>query len=956
MRTDDRGRWPLYQSYLTGTNAAYLDSLYETYENDPQAVATDWRQSFDTLRYESVTTNRDSLPNGNVYAYHDEQWGTAEARKQSAVLRLINAYRSRGHLIARNDPLQLAITNPLEDFDLGFQGLSSEDLDTLFDTGSLSVRQKMTLREIIDFCDTVYCGPIGIEYMHISRMEEKRWLQARLETMPVRPLESAEVRCEMLKQLSAAEGLERYLHSRYVGQKRFSLEGGETLIPLLSELIQRAGANGVREIVIGMSHRGRLNVLANILGKSPAELFDEFEGRYTSASGNTDTGDVKYHQGFSSDVDTPGGVVHLALAFNPSHLEIIGPVVEGSVRARQERYIAASFETMDRRRDEGKQRVIPVLIHGDAAFAGQGVVMETLNMSSTRGFSTGGSIHVIVNNQIGFTTSNPLDARSTLYCTEVAKMVQAPILHINGDDPDAVLFAVRLAYDFRTTFDKDVVIDLIGYRRLGHNEADEPSVTQPTMYARIDKLATVREQYAERLTADDIIDRTQSEQMMLDYRAALDAGKIVADHVTTDNGPLDGVDWSPYLNSHWTDASDTRVSSAHISRLNTQLQETPPGFTIHPRIAKLFDDRNGMATGTQPIDWGFAETIAYASLIEDGYSVRLSGQDSGRGTFSHRHAVIKNVNARESLVPLRSIGADPNQFLVINSLLSEEAVLAFEYGYATTEPRALVIWEAQFGDFANGAQVVIDQFISSGESKWGRLCGLTLFLPHGYEGQGPEHSSARLERYLQLCAEQNIQVCVPTTPAQFFHVLRRQMIRPLRRPLILMTPKSLLRHKLSVSSLSDLTSGEFEAVINDQQDLDPVNVERVVLSSGKVHFDLFKAQQALPSETTALLRVEQLHPFPLAQLRDMLSNYANAHTVVWCQEEPRNQGSWYQIRHHLQNCLSANQTLVYAGRESAAAPAVGFYRLHVKQQDTLVEQALGTGPGQATTPQRKPSH
>ena len=585
MRTDDRGRWPLYQSYLTGTNAAYLDSLYKSYKDNPKAVAPDWRQSFDTLRSVSTATGREDSPSDNDYTYHNEQWGTTEARKQSAVLRLINAYRSRGHLIARNDPLQLEVHNPPDDFDLGFQGLSSEDVDTLFDTGSLSVRQKMTLREIIDFCDAVYCGPIGIEYMHISRMEEKRWLQARLETMPVRPPETPEVRCEILKQLSAAEGLERYLHTRYVGQKRFSLEGGETLIPLLSELIQRAGANGVREVVIGMSHRGRLNVLANILGKSPAELFDEFEGRYTSASGNTDTGDVKYHQGFSSDVETSGGSVHLALAFNPSHLEIIGPVVEGSVRARQERYIAASTETMDRRRDEGKQRVLPVLIHGDAAFAGQGVVMETLNMSSTRGFSTGGSIHVIVNNQIGFTTSNPLDARSTLYCTEVAKMVQAPILHVNGDDPDAVLFAVRLAYDFRTTFDKDVVIDLIGYRRLGHNEADEPSVTQPTMYARIDKLATVREQYADRLMADGIIDGTKSEQMMTDYRAALDAGKIVATHVRAGNNALDGVDWSPYLDSHWSDASDTRVSSARISHLNAQLQKTPPGFSIHPRIA-----------------------------------------------------------------------------------------------------------------------------------------------------------------------------------------------------------------------------------------------------------------------------------------------------------------------------------------------------------------------------------
>jgi 2-oxoglutarate dehydrogenase E1 component len=940
MRTDDGSRWPLYLSYLTTANAAYLDSLFETYEVDPGSVTADWRASFDSLPTKPLQRHSPEQRIGNGYSYDNESWGTEEARKQSAVLRLINAYRSRGHLIAQNDPLQLRVIERAEDFDLNFQGLSPSDLDTVFDTGSLFARKAMTLSEIIDFCELVYCGPVGIEYMHISRMEEKRWLQARLETIPVRPVAEDQTRSTMLRQLTAAEGLERYLHTRYVGQKRFSLEGGETLIPLLSELVQRAGDNNIKEVVIGMTHRGRLNVLVNLLGKSPAEIFDEFEGRYTSASGNTDTGDVKYHQGFSSDIQTPGGLVHLALAFNPSHLEIIGPVVEGSVRARQERYRPPNIDTAERSGEDGKGRILPVLIHGDAAFAGQGVVMETLNMSNTRGFSTGGSIHVIVNNQIGFTTSNPLDARSTLYCTEVAKMVQAPILHVNGDDPDAVLFAVRLAFDFRTTFNKDVVIDLVGYRRLGHNEADEPSITQPMMYERITSLPTVRQQYIDRLIADQVIQQSDADQMAVELRTMLDAGLIVADHISATGASSTGLDWTRYLNSHWTDIVDTTVAIDRIQAFNRQLQALPSGFVVHPRIEKLFHDRDRMVAGDLPVDWGFAETMAYASLIDEGFSVRLSGQDSGRGTFSHRHAVIKNIRARESFVPLRSVGPDPNQFLVINSLLSEEAVLAFEYGYSTTEPGALVIWEAQFGDFANGAQVVIDQFISSGEAKWGRLCGLTLFLPHGYEGQGPEHSSARLERYLQLCAEQNIQVCVPTTPAQFFHVLRRQMIRPLRRPLILMTPKSLLRHKQSASSLSDLSTGEFQAVIDDNDCPEKKNVKRVVLSSGKVYFDLLKVRQTMSARTAALVRVEQLHPFPLAQLQDTLSRYPNARSVVWCQEEPRNQGAWYQIRHHLRSCLSDEQVLIYSGRASAAAPAVGFYQLHVDQQSALVNDAL----------------
>ena len=546
-----------------------------------------------------------------------------------------------------------------------------------------------------------------------------------------------------------------------------------------------------------MAHRGRLNVLVNILGKSPEDLFSEFEGKIKTTGNEINTGDVKYHQGFSADVDTPGGVVHVALSFNPSHLEIINPVVEGSVRARQ-----------DRRKDEDKNRVLPVLIHGDAAFAGQGVVMETLNMSNTRGFSTGGTIHVIVNNQIGFTTRNPLDARSTPYCTEIAKMVQAPIFHVNGDDPEAVMYAVELAHRYRMHFHKDVVIDIICYRRLGHNEADEPAITQPSMYRVIRALPTTRERYANKLIAEGTSPRPRESQEA-DYRNALDEGRVVYPPAYDADKSRFLVDWTPYLGAKWTDPAETAINRETIVRLNERLVTLPEGFEPHRRVKRLLEDRTRMAQGEIAMDWGFAETMAYASLIEDGYSVRLSGQDSGRGTFSHRHAVLKNQARRQPYVPLRSISDDPSKFLVIDSLLSEEAVLGFEYGYATTEPRTLTIWEAQFGDFANGAQVVIDQFISSGEAKWQRLCGLTLFLPHGMEGQGPEHSSARLERFLQLCGDNNMQVCVPTSPAQFFHLLRRQMIRPLRRPLVVMTPKSLLRHRHSVSFSQRCDAGAF---------------------------------------------------------------------------------------------------------------------------------------------------
>ncbi|MBT8098588.1 MAG: 2-oxoglutarate dehydrogenase E1 component, partial [Gammaproteobacteria bacterium] len=694
-------------------------------------------------------------------------------------------------------------------------------------------------------------------------------------------------------------------------------------------LIQQGGKVGIRELVIGMAHRGRINVLVNVLGKSPEELFDEFEGNVDPAD-MKGSGDVKYHKGFSADMKTPGGNVHIALAFNPSHLEIVNPVVEGSVRARQQR-----------RGDLERQEVMPVLIHGDAAFSGQGVVPETFQMSQTNGFRTGGTIHIVVNNQIGFTTSRPSDARSTPYCSDVAKMIEAPVFHVNGDDPEAAIFVTRLALEYRQKFKKDVVIDLVCYRRHGHNEADEPSATQPVMYSHIRKHATTRAIYAERLVAAGVVGPADVARLQDDYRDRLDRGEPVPKSALGMIGNEFTVDWSPYLNSAWDETVDTSISPAKVAELAARVTDVPPGYVLHGRVQRIISERERMAAAETDMDWGFAETMAYASLIDDGYDCRVTGQDSGRGTFFHRHAVLHNQANRQEYTPLETVSDRPGAFRVIDSLLSEEAVMAFEYGYATTEPGTLVVWEGQFGDFANGAQVVIDQFISSGEAKWGRLCGLTLFLPHGYEGQGPEHSSARLERFLQLCAEHNMQICVPSTPAQMFHMIRRQMLRPFRKPLIVMTPKSLLRHKFSVSPLSTLSDGGFELIIPDQSAIDNNGVKRIVFCSGKVYFDLSEGRQVHNVADTALIRIEQLYPFPIPEFAAAIAAYPNAGEIVWCQEEPQNQGAWYQVRHRLQEPLADNQQLFYAGRPSAAAPASGVFKLHVQQQQALVEAALG---------------
>jgi len=944
---DTRPAAPSMQAYqassaLGGANATWLEMQYEQFLSDPDSVGTEWRDYFQTLPM--VAENAREIAHSDVRERFRQlvgrSGGGAPAAdggavpnspaelKQIFVTQLINAYRVRGHQLAATDPLGKRTDAAVREVRLNENGLSDADLDTVFPTPSLEGIENAPLKDIIAHLEKCYCGSIGYEFMYIDYTPQKEWLQQRIESVASAPTLSEESRRWILERVTAAESMERHLGSRYVGQKRFSLEGAESLIVIMSELVRRAGAAGVRDMVIGMAHRGRLNVLVNILGKNPADLFEEFEGKRNDT---LSSGDVKYHQGFSSDIETPQGHMHLSMAFNPSHLEIVSPVVEGSVRSRQDRY-----------GDKQGQQVIPIAIHGDAAFAGQGVVMETFNMSDSRGFSTKGTVHIIINNQIGFTTSNAGDARSTLYATDVAKMINAPIFHVNGDDPEAVLFVTQVALDFRMAFKKDVVIDMVCYRRHGHNETDEPSVTQPIMYQSIKATPTTRKLYADRLVAEGMLESAEPDAMVDTYRAALDAGETVAPDVLEGQAeaPELQIDWSRYTETDWRVPYESKVPLATLKSLADKLNDMPDGLALHSRVNKIVQDRRKMAAGALPLDWGFAETMGYATLLNEGYDVRLSGQDSGRGTFAHRHAVLHNQNQRGAHVPLREV-ADAN-FLVIDSVLSEEAVLAFEYGYATADPNTLVLWEAQFGDFANGAQVVIDQFISSGETKWGRLCGLTLLLPHGYEGQGPEHSSARLERFLQLCAEDNMSVLMPSTPAQCYHMLRRQMLRPMRRPMIVLSPKSLLRHRLATSTLEELADGHFQPVIDEIDSIITDEVERVVFCAGKVYYDLLEARREAELTNVALVRLEQLYPFPYDAMNDVVARYPNAVSIVWCQEEPRNQGAWRSNRHRIERVLPESvKDVEFCGRAPSASPASGYMSQHLREQKQLVQEALG---------------
>jgi len=933
----------LYQtSHLYGGNASYIEAWYETWLEDPNKVPQQWRQYFESMPvaeepetgHIEVEERFRNLPLGTMgYPATGTEFTD---RKQASVSRLINSYRIRGHEVAKLDPLGRPHHAPVADLKLDFHDLNESDLDHEFDTGSLAVASpRMKLRDIIELCERVYCKSIGTEYMHMVDTAKRDWMRAKLEGSQGFYSVNDEDRLRILQMLTAAEGLEKYLHTRYVGQKRFSLEGGDSLIPLLHETILYAGQHDVEEVVIGMAHRGRLNVLVNILGKSPSILFDEFEGNHGSNDPDR-PGDVKYHLGFASDIRTPGGEVHMALAFNPSHLEIVSPVVVGSARAR-----------LVRRRDITLDTVMPILIHGDAAFSGQGVVMELFQMSETRGFAVGGTMHIIINNQIGFTTSNKLDTRSTLYCTAIAKMVHAPIFHVNADDPEAVHHVMKIACDFRQEFNRDVVIDLICYRKHGHNEADEPAATQPMMYKIIRGLQTTRQKYADDLVKRGVIEPDYPQILMDEYRRKLDDGEQVADVESHPRSNKHAAKWQNFDHGGGYHGSgiETGVDADEIRHLGEQMTQLPDGFVLHPRVKKIIDDRKQMAAGKMRLDWGFCETLAYATLIRTGTGLRLVGQDSGRGTFFHRHAVLHNQVDGSVYTPLEQI--DPQiDVHIIDSLLSEEAVMGFEYGYATAAPETLVIWEAQFGDFANGAQVVIDQFLSSGEAKWGRLCGLTLFLPHGYEGQGPEHSSARLERFMQLCSNDNIQVCIPTTPAQMFHLIRRQIKMSTRKPLIVMTPKSLLRNKASTSTLEELTSDGFQLVIDDQRISDKQQVKRVVLCAGKVYYDLMDALADSERKDVAVVRVEQLYPIPHQELSYIFNHYPSDCEICWCQEEPRNQGAWYQTMHNLLRDMHEGQTLYYAGRPSSASPAVGYYSVHVEEQRKLVQEAITIGAGE----------
>lgn len=931
-------------SHISGGNASYVEEVYESYLRDPKSIPDTWRDFFDKLprvegnskpdvphseiieQFELIGKNR-ARP---IVAPGSGSGNIAHERKQVEVVQLINSYRLSGHIKATIDPLQLTPPSPAdsEELDLHFHGLTNADLDVVFQTGDLAYgANEAPLKDIIAALNQTYCSNVGAEVMHITQYAERKWLLQRLESERSTASLSKEAQISLLERLTAAEGLERHLDSKYPGTKRFGLEGGESLIPMLDVLIKDIGTHGAKEMVLGMAHRGRLNTLVNILGKSPADLFNEFEGKKLVDT----SGDVKYHQGFSSNVMTPGGEMHLAMAFNPSHLEIVSPVVEGSVRARQ-----------DRRRDTTRNVVVPVVIHGDAAFAGQGVVLETFQMSQTRAYKTGGTIHIVINNQVGFTTSMKEDARSTRYCTDVAKMIEAPIFHVNGDDPEAVAFVTNLAVDYRNEFKKDVVIDLVCYRRRGHNETDEPSATQPLMYSVIRKHKTTRTLYAEKLAAENIYSAEASTAMMNEYRAALDAGEHVTRDLVKEPDSSLFVDWTPYIGHDWLTPANTGYDLKELQSLAQSITSVPDGIVVQRQVSKIYEDRRKMAAGSLALNWGMAETLAYAALLKDGHAVRLTGQDVGRGTFSHRHAVIHNQKDGESYIPLQNLSDDQPNFHLYDSYLSEEAVLAFEYGYSTTKPNALIIWEAQFGDFANGAQVVIDQFITSGEHKWGRLSGLTMLLPHGYEGQGPEHSSARLERFMLLCAEQNIQICIPTTPAQIFHLLRRQAVRPMRRPLVIMSPKWILRHKLATSSLEELANGRFQNVIGDES-VGPKNVRRIVLCSGKVYYHLLEARTEREQDNVALIRIEQLYPFPEEELQKALEPFANVTDVIWCQEEPMNQGAWNSNQHRMRSALEGINTdafMRYAGRPPSSAPAAGYMSTHLEEQNRFINSAL----------------
>ena len=922
-------------SHISAGHAAYLEGLYETFLNNPEELSKEWLDFF---------INLPKLPNSNGEISHQkiinefrnfsrnsDVLKKSVDERQGKVIRLIQSYRNRGHLKAKLDPLGMMERRLVEDLNIEFHGLSHEDLNEEFYTDTFNTgAEKLPLRDIIQKLEDIYCGVIGIECNHIMDSSERRWFQNKFESKLNGYSFNEQEKLNIYERLNSAEGLAKYLSAKYPGMKRFGIDGAESLVPLVETVIQDCGSLGASQICFGMAHRGRLNLLVNVLGKLPSDLFSAFSEDFELEGAST--GDVKYHLGFSSNFDTPGGEVHVSLFNNPSHLEIVDPVVIGSVRARQ-----------DRINDKDRSKVIPVLLHGDAAFSGQGVVMESLQMSQTRGFNVGGTIHIIVNNQIGFTTSNVNDSRSTDYSSDVAKIIQAPVIHVNGDDPEMVVNAAKIACKYRNKFKKDIVIDLFCYRRRGHNEADDPSATQPLMYEKISNHPSVLNQYENNLMKEGILDAEQSKKIKSNYRKSLEGGESVAKNLAKKPNDSLWFDWEPYLDVKWWPKVDTKYSKKELKKLGKEIISVPKEFNMGSQASKIFADRHEMNQGNIPINWGYAEVMAYATLLKDGYPIRLTGQDVRRGTFSHRHACIFDSQTGMGHISLSEL-AEKNKtsFDIYDSLLSEEAVLGFEYGYSATWPSGLTIWEAQFGDFANGAQVVIDQFIVSAQHKWERLSGLIMLLPHGYEGQGPEHSSARIERFLQLCASENIQVCVPSSPKQIFHLLRRQAIRKMRTPLIVISPKSLLRNPQAVSTLDDLSDGSFECVIDDELD-NKNDVKKIIMCSGKVFYELIEKRNKEKRHDIAIIRIEQLYPFPYDDLEEILLRYQNVHEYIWCQEEPLNQGAWFSHRHRIQRVLDRlgnNNEVKLVSRPPAAAPAVGLMKLHLKQQETLINEAI----------------
>jgi 2-oxoglutarate dehydrogenase E1 component len=907
-----------------GVNAGLVEEIRQRYEVDPSSVHESWTGLFEP----------EGPPSSGDGDAELSDRATQLADKHARVLRLIHAYRARGHRIADTDPLSAKVPY-FPELDPAHYGFGSEDLDRTYAAGDLPGGTVQTLQQILDRLRATYCRKVGVEFTHIQDPGHKDWLRTRLEEgQNVTPLDAAE-RLRILERLSAAELFERFLHTKFLGQKRFSLEGAESLIPLLDTIVEDAPAHGVREIVLGMAHRGRLNVLSNILGKSLESMFSEFEDSPLIDS-PFGSGDVKYHKGFSNDRRVLSGErIHLSLTANPSHLEAVDPVVEGRTRAKQMR--SGDLE------GEG---ILPVLVHGDAAFAGQGIVAETLNLSKLAGYSTGGTIHVVVNNQIGFTTS-PAEARSTLYCTDVAKMIQVPIFHVNGDDPEAVVHCVREAMAYRQRFHEDVVIDMICYRRHGHNEGDEPSFTQPLLYERIRRMESVRRTYTEMLLERGILRQEDVERIEDDLSGQLDRALDVIE--TRPPGPDEPYEprgpWTGFSRTRPGEEAETGVRIEELARLAERIAALPPGFEPHRKLGALIDKRRKVVSDGAAIDWGTAEALAFGSLLLEGHSVRLSGQDSTRGTFSHRHAALVDQQTGVEYAPLAHLSPTQGRFEVYDSLLSEAAVLGFEYGYSVADPTTLTIWEAQFGDFANGAQVIIDQFITSAHDKWQRMSGLVMLLPHGFEGQGPEHSSARVERYLQACADDNIQVVNCTTPAQYFHVLRRQMVRPFRTPLVIFTPKSLLRLPRAMSRPEDLAAGRFQLVIGDAEAAaQPGAVRRIVFSFGKVYYDLLEERLRRYGDASlpiALVRIEQLYPWPEEDLVSELTRYPGATDVVWCQEEPANMSGFSFVAERLRALLGEGRTLRYAGRPDSASPAVGSARIHKREQAALLAVALG---------------